>query len=507
MLKSYFQTFGKVVEANIVYNHETMKSRGFGFVIFADEKTVQEVLKRYDDHYLFGKWIECKPALLKEEVTPNDAPQQTSHNPMPNHRGGYQGQAGMGHGHHQGQSHGHGMAGGYGGHPMHHQMRGGGMHGHGPAGNQRDGPMVGNMAHMPVPNVHRGRGGGPAAVTSRGGGQAMPRNHNEDSGRDLLDEGIDSSEGPKRGGYPATAPKRGGGAKVETNTTHMHHNPQAAKQTTPDDDDKEDSDGQEDTRQSGMQSSSGPSSNYYDYNSQYSHGSHQPGYSYTSQNAGYNYGMQGHPHPGSQGYGMYNYGGPGGMSRQPPKTNYPPYGGANYDYNSRHGYGQQGHMHMKTSNSHMGHNQYYDNEDYGEEAHVSPGARPPIDGPGYGSMKGADYNRNDRSHKAPGQGMQYPQQYGAHMSQQMYSGAGAGQHSNSEQSGSYDYTNAYKQQPGKPGPEMAGPGMGYNYRQPGMPIPSYPGVSDAEGGKPHSGPGPSKMPAGAKQGAANPNKK
>ncbi len=103
--------------------------------------------------------------------------------------------------------------------------------------------------------------------------------------------------------------------------------------------------------------------------------------------------------------------------------------------------------------------------------------------------------------------MQYPQQYGAHMSQQMYSGAGAGQHSNSEQSGSYDYTNAYKQQPGKPGPEMAGPGMGYNYRQPGMPIPSYPGVSDAEGGKPHSGPGPSKMPAGAKQGAANPNKK
>jgi len=57
ILKSYFQQFGKVVEANIVYNHETMKSRGFGFVIFQDEQTVQEVLSRYDDHHLYNKWV------------------------------------------------------------------------------------------------------------------------------------------------------------------------------------------------------------------------------------------------------------------------------------------------------------------------------------------------------------------------------------------------------------------------------------------------------------------
>lgn len=57
LLKNYFQQFGRVIEANIVYNHETMRSRGFGFVIFHDEKTVQEVLKRYDDHYLYGKWV------------------------------------------------------------------------------------------------------------------------------------------------------------------------------------------------------------------------------------------------------------------------------------------------------------------------------------------------------------------------------------------------------------------------------------------------------------------
>ena len=57
ILKSYFQQFGKVIEANIVYNHETMKSRGFGFVIFQDEKTVQDVLSRYEDHHLYNKWV------------------------------------------------------------------------------------------------------------------------------------------------------------------------------------------------------------------------------------------------------------------------------------------------------------------------------------------------------------------------------------------------------------------------------------------------------------------
>ena len=172
-------------------------------------------------------------------------------------------------------------------------------------------------------------------------------------------------------------------------------------------------------------------------------------------------------------------------------------------------------MHMKNANSHMTHTQYYEDHDYGEEAQVSPGARPPLDGAGYGNMKGADYNRNDRSQKAPAQGMQYPQtQYGAPMSQAMYSNAAAGQHSPSEQSGSYDYTSAYKQSQGKPGAEIpVQGGMGYNYRQPGhnMPLPSYnAGVNDSDSGKPHGGPGgpgASKLPAGAKTGPGNPNKK
>lgn len=67
-LKTYFENFGKVSEANVVMHHLTMKSRGFAFVVFEDERVVDEVLSRHDDHYIEGKWIDCKRALLKDEL-------------------------------------------------------------------------------------------------------------------------------------------------------------------------------------------------------------------------------------------------------------------------------------------------------------------------------------------------------------------------------------------------------------------------------------------------------
>lgn len=56
-LKKYFEEFGPVVEANVVYHHETMKSRGFAFVVFENEKTVDIVLERHEDHYIHGTWV------------------------------------------------------------------------------------------------------------------------------------------------------------------------------------------------------------------------------------------------------------------------------------------------------------------------------------------------------------------------------------------------------------------------------------------------------------------
>ena len=56
-LKQYFEQFGRVVDANVVFHHETMKSRGFAFVVFESESTVETVLDRHEDHYIHGTWV------------------------------------------------------------------------------------------------------------------------------------------------------------------------------------------------------------------------------------------------------------------------------------------------------------------------------------------------------------------------------------------------------------------------------------------------------------------
>ena len=43
-LRRYFGVFGKITAAQVMYNRETCKSRGFGFVIFEDETSVDRAL-------------------------------------------------------------------------------------------------------------------------------------------------------------------------------------------------------------------------------------------------------------------------------------------------------------------------------------------------------------------------------------------------------------------------------------------------------------------------------
>jgi RNA recognition motif-containing protein len=44
------------------------KARGFGFVTFEKEQSVDNVIKNYQNHVLRGKWIECKRAVAKEKL-------------------------------------------------------------------------------------------------------------------------------------------------------------------------------------------------------------------------------------------------------------------------------------------------------------------------------------------------------------------------------------------------------------------------------------------------------
>lgn len=45
-LKNFFSKHGKVVEHQIIRDHETNRSRGFGFVIFDSEDAVDEMLSK-----------------------------------------------------------------------------------------------------------------------------------------------------------------------------------------------------------------------------------------------------------------------------------------------------------------------------------------------------------------------------------------------------------------------------------------------------------------------------
>nr|CCA14026.1 heterogeneous nuclear ribonucleoprotein A1 putative [Albugo laibachii Nc14] len=67
--KKYFQKYGKVVSAEVMFNRETNKSRGFGFVIFENEQSVDLILNERD-HMIDGKLVEVKRAVPRTDVPP-----------------------------------------------------------------------------------------------------------------------------------------------------------------------------------------------------------------------------------------------------------------------------------------------------------------------------------------------------------------------------------------------------------------------------------------------------
>ncbi|XP_019194278.1 PREDICTED: heterogeneous nuclear ribonucleoprotein 1 [Ipomoea nil] len=64
-LKEYFSSYGSVVEHQIMLDHNTGRSRGFGFVTFDNEDAVQKVLSDGRMHELNGKQVEIKRAEPK----------------------------------------------------------------------------------------------------------------------------------------------------------------------------------------------------------------------------------------------------------------------------------------------------------------------------------------------------------------------------------------------------------------------------------------------------------
>lgn len=66
-LHAHFLRFGNVAECQVMYDHQTGNSRGFGFVTFVSESTVDTVVD-LESHEIMGKQVEVKRAEPKQAL-------------------------------------------------------------------------------------------------------------------------------------------------------------------------------------------------------------------------------------------------------------------------------------------------------------------------------------------------------------------------------------------------------------------------------------------------------
>jgi len=64
-LREAFEQFGEVTEAKVITDRETGRSRGFGFVTFADGAVATEAIERMDGSSLDGRTIRVNEAQEK----------------------------------------------------------------------------------------------------------------------------------------------------------------------------------------------------------------------------------------------------------------------------------------------------------------------------------------------------------------------------------------------------------------------------------------------------------
>ncbi|XP_010270160.1 PREDICTED: heterogeneous nuclear ribonucleoprotein 1-like isoform X2 [Nelumbo nucifera] len=63
--KKYFEQFGTITDVVVMYDHNTQRPRGFGFITYDSEEAVEKVLLK-TFHELNGKMVEVKRAVPKE---------------------------------------------------------------------------------------------------------------------------------------------------------------------------------------------------------------------------------------------------------------------------------------------------------------------------------------------------------------------------------------------------------------------------------------------------------
>jgi cold-inducible RNA-binding protein len=194
-LRSAFERFGDVTDAKVITDRETGRSRGFGFVTFADGEQATQAIQQMDGADLDGRAIRVNEARergagggggFERRGPPSGGYERTSSPPRDSNPGGYSGGGGGGGGYAGGggasRGYGGGGGGGYGG------GGGGGYGGGGGGGYAGGGGGGGGTGGAPgsAPDEKAGR------KRHNGGGQR--RNQRQDG------EGRPAVSGRKGGG-------------------------------------------------------------------------------------------------------------------------------------------------------------------------------------------------------------------------------------------------------------------------------------------------------------------
>jgi RNA recognition motif-containing protein len=64
-LRQAFERFGEITEAKVITDRETGRSRGFGFITFADDESAQSAITEMDGSQLEGRTIKVNEAEQK----------------------------------------------------------------------------------------------------------------------------------------------------------------------------------------------------------------------------------------------------------------------------------------------------------------------------------------------------------------------------------------------------------------------------------------------------------
>jgi hypothetical protein len=95
-MRAYFDDFGVVEDAVVMYDHDNRRPRGFGFITFAEEDSVDKVFGRGSIQVIHEKQIEIKRAVPRDSMPPS--PRSAYRGPPPPYHDGRSPYSERGHG-------------------------------------------------------------------------------------------------------------------------------------------------------------------------------------------------------------------------------------------------------------------------------------------------------------------------------------------------------------------------------------------------------------------------